>query len=745
MLMMGDRLSQMGASLRLLDGIRVVELGLGVAGRYAGSLLGAFGAEVTRFELRTAPFGDGVEAHVDSHLAARLDAGKTVVDISDVVTALAERPFDIVLADRVQCPIEGLPEAVTQYLEVVREVNRRVWVSISAFGLSGPKSNLTASEMTLLAAGGQLAYVRSISQDSAVPLAPWHGMQSTGQAAVLAACYGLDQLHRGRSEAHLDLSAQEALIATGPFLQCGYLLLGCGDRVKAARLAVPYGLYPCADGAVSITVLEDHQWKAVADVINAPPELVGLDAPDRLSIRPHIDRLVSQWTSSRAKRECEQVLQAHGVAAVAVNSLNNALLSEAFRTRASVEVRDIGEDKPWMAASPVTRKEDLPSEPSAYVGASDEHRSKVKTLNEIEILELGHVLAVPYAAALLGAMGAHVTKLETKSRPDAYRRTGPFIDGKRDPEWSAYFALCNHSKLRSVVLDVDTNAAAVYDLMSSADVVIENWGARRVHRLPVDLSTLARRYADKLSISSSGFGHTGPLSSYRAYANEIAAYSGLTEFLRSRYDEHGVEVAFPLADMLTAFFLAGVIAAWVVGSRNSVALDISMAEVLAAHLSLTGDGYEPPRGRTALSDHGKIDVILEGSDDTSCAISINDLANWQIVQEIGQSLGMHLPEATALNGLARLEVSMNRDNLDVLLKRLEATHIQASMVLQAADLVADPHLALRGFFGEVDHALWGTRRLIGLPWRIVGERPIPLRAPTLSGLSSEDTIAELSH
>jgi len=736
----------MGARLRLLNGIRVAELGSGVAGRYAGSLLGAFGAEVTRLELRTAPAEDGAKPDGDPRLAARLDAGKAVVGISDVITSLTERRFDVVLADRVRCPIEGLPGAADQYLEVVREVNRGVWVSISAFGLSGPKSNLTASEVTLLAAGGQLGYVRSISGSSAIPLTPWHGMQTAGQAAVLAACYGLDQLHNGRPAAHLDLSAQESLIAAGPFLQCGYLLLGCGDRVKAARLAVPYGLYPCVDGAVSITVLEDHQWRAVADVIGAPPELVGLAAPDRLSIRGQIDRLVGEWTSSRAKRECEQVLQVHGVAAVAVNSLADALLSEAFRSRASVEIRDIGTEKPWVAASAIASKEEPPSEPSARVSAPDEHLPKVKTLKEIEILELGHVLAVPYAAALLGAMGARVTKLEAKSRPDAYRRTGPFIDGKRDPEWSAYFALCNHSKLRSVILDVDADATTVSGLMRSADVVIENWGASRVRRLPVDLDMLARRYPDKLAVSSSGFGHAGPLSSYRAYANEIAAYSGLTEFLRSRHDEHGVDVAFPLADMLTAFFLASLIAAWVVGSRGSVALDISMAEVLAAHLSLAGDGHDssdtgPSRPGTAMSGHSEVDVILEGSDGSSCAISIDELADWQIVQGVGHGLGMHLPEATVLNGLARLDVSVNRGKLDVLLEQLQAMNIRASMVLQAADLIADGHLAVRGFFGEVDHPLWGARKLIGLPWRIAGEPPISLRAPALSGLPSEITAA----
>lgn len=724
----------MSARSHLLDGIEVAELGSGVAGRYAGSMLMALGASVTRLDLRGTPFDDGREYHPDPQLAARLDFGKVVARISDIPSALAERPVDIVLADRVQHPIAGLPASPSSYLSTVRELNSSTWVTISAFGLDGPNKDLTASDFTLLAAGGQLNYVRSTSEDAVVPLPLWHGMQTAGQAAVLAACYGLDQFHSGPQPVHLDLSAQEALVAAGPFLQCGYLLLGCGDRVKAARLAVPYGLYPCVDGAVSITVLEDHQWKAVADVIDAPLDLVGLAAPDRLSIRGQIDSLVRAWTSVRGKRECERVLQAHRVAAVAVNSLYDALRSESFRTRASVDIRCAGEDTPWVAANAIACRQGVPGDPTQHPASSSGRRSTRKSLSQIEILELGHVLAVPYATAILGAMGARVTKLESSSRPDAYRRTGPFIDGNRDPEWSAYFALCNHTKSRNIVVDLDAESTVLASMLASADVIVENWGLSRATRLPVSMASLAQRYPHKLSISSSGFGHSGPISGYRAYANEISAYSGLTAYLRDKYDEHGVEVAFPLADMLTAFFLASVIAAWIVGPQDSAVFDISMSEVLAAHLSLSSeDAY--PQGTDPLRsgnphETDEVRVVIEGTDDASCAVSVNP-THWQTVRTICQRSGIEFPEA-AMAEFVRLRVALSRDDLGTLARLLQASGIQASLVLQASDLIADSHLKSRMFFAEIHHPVWGTRKLIGLPWRIAGQQPIPLRAPVPS-------------
>ena len=341
-------------------------------------------------------------------------------------------------------------------------------------------------------------------------------------------------------------------------------------------------------------------------------------------------------------------------------------------------------------------------------------------------------------------MGARVTKVESSSRPDSYRRTGPFIDGNSDPEWSAYFALCNHSKTRDLVMDLDAEPTVIASMLASADVIIENWGLNRIGRLPVSIESLAGQYPHKLSISSSGFGHSGPISRYRAYANEISAYSGLTAYLRDHYDGNGVEVAFPLADMLTAYFLASVIAAWIVGPQESAALDISMAEVLAAHLSLSGADAYPSDAEISPSNNtplgSEIRLLIEGPEDGACAVSVRSLAHWQTVRTICQGASIEIPE-TATSEFVRLRVPLSRGHLGALVQRLQGSDIQASLALKAADLIADSHLASRAFFADVDHPLWGTRKLIGLPWRLAGEPPIPLRAPVLSSpLSASDGI-----
>jgi crotonobetainyl-CoA:carnitine CoA-transferase CaiB-like acyl-CoA transferase len=59
-------------------------------------------------------------------------------------------------------------------------------------------------------------------------------------------------------------------------------------------------------------------------------------------------------------------------------------------------------------------------------------------------------------------------------------------------------------------------------------------------------------------------------------------------------------------------------------------------------------------------------------------------------------------------------------------------------VLSTHDLANDEVLAEEDFFTHVTHPLWGRRRLVGLPWRFVGEARVPLGSPPLLGDAQSD-------
>ena len=87
------------------------------------------------------------------------------------------------------------------------------------------------------------------------------------------------------------------------------------------------------------------------------------------------------------------------------------------------------------------------------------------------MLDLGTNIAAPFAAMMLGDMGADVIKIERPPDGDDTRALPPYWDGK-----ATVFLAVNRNK-RSVLLDIKTpeGRAALLQLVESADVVVESF------------------------------------------------------------------------------------------------------------------------------------------------------------------------------------------------------------------------------------------------------------------------------
>ena len=158
-----------------------------------------------------------------SLLGACLDRGKSaLVGGHDLVLELLSQPFDVVLVDRIAGTSHALSpvRAVDSYVSFVDTHNTMAWVTVSAFGLSGPRRDDTATELGVAAASGMLASVRDEASGQPLKLGGQQSLLNTGQAAALATCHAIDLARNGTS-VHLDLSAVEATLAMGPVLQVG--------------------------------------------------------------------------------------------------------------------------------------------------------------------------------------------------------------------------------------------------------------------------------------------------------------------------------------------------------------------------------------------------------------------------------------------------------------------------------------------------------------------------------------------
>ena len=151
----------------------------------------------------------------------------------------------------------------------------------------------------------------------------------------------------------------------------------------------------------------------------------------------------------------------------------------------------------------------------------------MKPLNGIKVIDLTHMLAGPYAGMVIADLGAEVVKVEPLPPGDITRNLL-----SSDPNYSfkgfgAYHLTLNRNK-KSISLDLKSEEGlqTFYDLVQSADVVLNNFSAGVVNKLKIDFDSLQKINPRIITCSITGFGDTGPHSSRPAYDQIVQAYSG---------------------------------------------------------------------------------------------------------------------------------------------------------------------------------------------------------------------------
>jgi crotonobetainyl-CoA:carnitine CoA-transferase CaiB-like acyl-CoA transferase len=148
-----------------------------------------------------------------------------------------------------------------------------------------------------------------------------------------------------------------------------------------------------------------------------------------------------------------------------------------------------------------------------------------KPLQGLRVLELGQVLAGPFAGAIFADLGADVTKVERIEGGDDARRMGPpFRYGD-----ALNFHIFNRGK-QSVALDLKSpqGLALFEQLAAQADILVHNLRPGVVDAMGIDGESLCARHPRLVYCEISAFGHLGPLSKLPGYEPLIQAYSGLS-------------------------------------------------------------------------------------------------------------------------------------------------------------------------------------------------------------------------
>src|SRR5947207_971574 len=105
-----------------------------------------------------------------------------------------------------------------------------------------------------------------------------------------------------------------------------------------------------------------------------------------------------------------------------------------------------------------------------------------RALAGLRVLECGDFVAAPYAACLLGHLGADVVKVEPPAG-DSNRHRGPYAGGTPDPETAALHLFLDQTK-RSRVLELDSDAGRqeLARLAAEADLLLASGSAALLKR-----------------------------------------------------------------------------------------------------------------------------------------------------------------------------------------------------------------------------------------------------------------------
>lgn len=333
-------------SRRPLEGIRVLDLGVIVAGAECGRILADQGAEVIKVENRAFPDG-GRQSQTGSPMTPSIAQGhrnKLSVGInlrSDQGRELFKRlvaQSDVVLSNFKPGTLGSLGLGY----EVLRQVNPRiVMMDSSALGNTGPLSKSLGYGPLVRASTGLASLWRYPElpdfYGDGVTIYPDHLAARIAAVGVMALLIRRNRTGQGgtvslsQAEIFINGNAEHFLresLEPGSFVARGNL----------SEFAAPDGIYPCAgeDEWCAVSVRDDEDWQRLLVAIGRPELLDATDLASmagRIAKRNEVDALVSEWTQHYKPREVTEKLQAAGVPAGFMQRLSEYREDPQFKAR----------------------------------------------------------------------------------------------------------------------------------------------------------------------------------------------------------------------------------------------------------------------------------------------------------------------------------------------------------------------------------------------------------------------------
>jgi crotonobetainyl-CoA:carnitine CoA-transferase CaiB-like acyl-CoA transferase len=368
-------------------------------------------------------------------------------------------------------------------------------------------------------------------------------------------------------------------------------------------------------------------------------------------------------------------------------------------------------------------------------------------LDGVRILELGQIIAGTSGSQVLSDLGAEVIKVET---PEGDLGRIPSVAPYRGE--SGLFLTFNRNKKSIVVnLKADEGRQIFYDLVKTADVVIDNFRPGVLERLKIDYETLKAIKPDIIQCSVTGFGEAGEYKDFPAVDIIIQAISGYMA-ITGEPGRPPVRTGIPIADLSGGIFSCkAILAALFDRERTGKGrrIELSMFDGMLNLLTYMGTMWltngelpQPPGSAHEYTVPWQAFRVKDGY----VVVATRQDAFWR---KLCQALGrpdLDEDERFKTNAqrvqhrailVPELEAILAAKTIDEWMALFKEFDVPAAPVNNLDRAFAEPPVAERGMIAEYDHPKAGKVRLPGNPIRMSDMGTISKPAPLLGEHTDE--------
>jgi len=383
-------------------------------------------------------------------------------------------------------------------------------------------------------------------------------------------------------------------------------------------------------------------------------------------------------------------------------------------------------------------------------------------LDDITVLDLGQVIAMPMCTMLLADMGARVIKVESRERGAERMSLGIRRERNGSTERVHAAQYRERNKL-AITLDLKQPAAVALfrELVQKADVLTENFSVGAMARLGLGYEDMQRVNPRLVYASITAFGQEGPYAKQRGYdmlAQAMSGFMSINGFPDGPPTRSGQSISDYYAGMLCAF---SIVSALRHRDRTGKGQHIDIALLDSMILCLDNLGERYTIGGELLTRAGNVSfggsssgVYPTTDGHVAIAAGTSDAVWRRFCPMIGR------PELTTDPEFATVPARRERrDRVAALIQAWTSTRpkaevvaalskagVPAAAVNNVAEMLADPQVQAREMFVDYEHPTYGTLKVTGTPLKL-SETPgrIETLAPEPGQHNEEIFVGLLGH